>query len=180
MMLPFVLVNNPFFKLIISELGAGETAMSDTTLTTVLLPKTNKKVMDFVKSQLKDREVCMIVDAMTRYDKSYSNFLVSCHSDKLVRGIEHHPTPAFFSTMKVMDEGTSQHIGFTIGSVINELRENDIHVVSYPTHNSALIRNTQSFLQNTLLHPVQCVSCSFHVLNRILKDLLKLEPFHSV
>ena len=49
-MLPFVLVNNPFFKLIISELGAGETAMSDTTLTTVLLPKTNKKVMDFVKS----------------------------------------------------------------------------------------------------------------------------------
>ena len=78
MKLPFVLVNNPFFKLIISELGAGETAMSDTTLTTVLLPKTNKKVMDFVKSQLKDREVCMIVDAMTRYDNSYSYFLVSC------------------------------------------------------------------------------------------------------
>ena len=134
MMLPFVLVNNPFFKLIISELGAGETAMSDTTLTTVLLPKTNKKVMDFVKSQLKDREVCMIVDAMTRYDKSYSNFLVSCHSDKLVMGIEHHPTPVFFSTTKVLDEGTSQNIGFTIGSVINELRENDIHVMSYPTH----------------------------------------------
>ena len=124
--------------------------------------------------------MCMIVDAMTRYDNSYSNFLVSCHSDKLVRGIEHHPTPVFFSTTKVMDEGTSQHIGFTIGSVINELRENDIHVVSYPTHNSALIRNTQSFLQNTLLHPVQRVACASHVLNGILKDLLKLEPFHSV
>ena len=92
MMLPFVLLNNPFFKLIISELGVGDTAMSDTTLTTVLLPKTNKKVMDFVKSQLKDHEVCMIVDAMTRYDNSYSYFLVSCSSDKLVRGIEHHPT----------------------------------------------------------------------------------------
>lgn len=97
-----------------------------------------------------------------------------------MRGIEHHPTPVFFSTMKVMDEGTSQNIGFTIGSVINELRENDIHVVSYPTHNSALIRNTQSFLQSTLLHPVQRVSCAFHVLNRILNDLLKLESFHSV
>ena len=180
MMLPFVLVNNPFFKLIISELGAGETAMSDTTLTTVLLPKTNKKVMEIVKSQLKDREVCMIVDAMTRYDKSYYNFLVSCPSDKLVRGIEHHPTTVFFSTTKVLDEGTSQNIGFTIGSVINDLRENDIHVVSYPTHNSALIRNTQSFLQSTLLHPVQRVSCAFHVLNRILNDLLKLESFHSV
>ena len=82
---PFVLVNNPFFKLMMSEFGAGETATSDTTLITVLLPKTNKKVMDFVKSQLKDREVCMIVNVMTRYDKSCYNFLVSCPSDKLVR-----------------------------------------------------------------------------------------------
>ena len=180
MKLPFVLVNNPFFKLMISELGAGETVMSDTTLTTVLLPKTNKKVMDFVKSQLKDREVCMIVDAMTRYDNSYYNFLVSCPSDKLVRRIEHHPTPVFFSTTKVLDEGTSQNIGFTIGSVINDLRENDIHVVSYTTHNSAVMRKTESFVQSTVLHPVQCVSCAFHILNRILKDLLKLESFHSV
>lgn len=180
MFLPFSLASNPLFKLMMNEAGIGDICHSETTLRRVQLKKTNKKVMDFVKNQLSGREVCLIVDEMTRFDIHYYNFLLSCPSDKVTTGTEGRSTAVYFWTSKILHEGTAERIGSMIGEVICELQQEGINVTSYATDNCSVMRKTEQYVQRFVLRPIQRVACASHVLNGIFKDLLKLDPIKEV
>ena len=143
MCLPFSLVSNPFFKLLMNETGMENVCQSATTFRRVHLKRTNKKIMDFVKNQLSGREVCLIVDEMTRFDIHYYNFLLFCPSDKVTTGTEGRSTAVFFWTTKTLCDGTAESIGTMIGMVICELQQEGINVSSYATDNCSVMRRSE-------------------------------------
>ena len=136
--------------------------------------------MDFVKNQLSGREVCLIVDEMTRFDIHYYNFLLSCPSDTVTTGTEGRLPAVYFWTSKILQDRTEERIGSMIGEVICELQQEGINVTSYATDNCSFMRKTEKYVQHIVLRPIQRVACAFHVLNGIFKDLLKLGPIKEV
>ena len=125
--------------------------------------------MDFVKNQLSGREVCLIVDEMTRFDIHYYNFLLSCPSDTVTTGTEGRLPAVYFWTSKILQDRTEERIGSMIGEVICELQQEDINVTSYATDNCSVMWKTEQYIQHFVLRPIQRVACASHVLNGIFK-----------
>ena len=94
----------------------GFRRVSSTTLCNKLLPRTAKKVMDFVVNQLMGCKVTLVVDEMRKNHCSYYNFVLAADSDIDMRGVN-----VFFWDSISMETGTSSDVGKAIADQVNAL-----------------------------------------------------------
>lgn len=153
----------------------GFRRVSSTTLCNKLLPRTAKKVMDFVVNQLMGCKVTLVVDEMRKNHCSFYNFVLAADSDIDMRGVN-----VFFWDSISMETGTSSDVGKAIADQVNALTKLGLDVVAYATDNCSVMRGTEDFVKAHCGRSIPRIPCVSHYLNGILKKMLKQEPLKTL
>ena len=126
-------------------------------LCNISIPLCEKLLREFIIQRLYKKSVCIVVDEMTKYGTSFTNFLLCCPLTKegeIIPGL-------FFWDSRVLDNGKAESIGEALADIADELLNNGIEVNSYG-------------------RKLQRKSFCSHVLNNIFKEFLAIEPIKSI
>lgn len=128
------------------------------------------RVKTRVVNELTGKEACITVDEMTDSSGSHLNFLLSTNEVDTELGQERGNFYWKSVRITVLD---AESIGLKIAEVIRELNDVNIRVNSYSCDNCATMVATQRVVSRDCGKPVVRVPCMSHILNNILKELLR-------
>ena len=134
---PLSLVANPFFKFFMSTTDAKWSPVSPATLKGKYIDQLFVIVREYVIDSLRGRTACLVIDEMSKGEKSFYNLLLCT----VGMNTEKAPVEIFFKTTQLRCND-AESIGFLIGDTVRELREYGITVYSYSTDNCATMRAT--------------------------------------
>lgn len=132
-----------------------------------------------VVNQLYGLEVCLIVDEMTNSMGSYLNFLMACYSPTGGRDLSPAMGTYFWRTVSIQ-EYTAIAYAKEIAKVVKELEDEGMKVSSYASDNCSTMIATESLLHSLCGKPVTRIPCASHMLNNVLKELIKTVPKSAV
>ena len=133
------------------------------------------KMRKLVVNQLYGLEVCLIVDEMTNSMGSYLNFLMACYSPTGGRDLSPAMGTYFWRTVSIQ-EYTAIVYAKEIAKVVKELEDEGMKVSSYVSDNCSTMIATESLLHSLCGKPVTRIPCASHMLNNVLKELIKTVP----
>lgn len=133
------------------------------------------KMRKLVVNQLYGLEVCLIVDEMTNSIGSYLNFLMACYSSTGGRDLSPTMGTFFWRTVSIQ-EYTAIVYAKEIAKVVKELEDEGMKVSSYASDNCITMIATESLLHSLCGKPVTRIPCASHMLNNVLKELIKTVP----
>lgn len=133
------------------------------------------KMRKLVVNQLYGLEVCLIVDEMTNSIGSYLNFLMACYSSTGGRDLSPTMGTYFWRTVSIQ-EYTAIAYAKEIAKVVKELEDEGMKVSSYASDNCSTMIATESLLHSLCGKPVTRIPCASHMLNNVLKELIKTVP----
>ena len=133
------------------------------------------KMRKLVVNQLYGLEVCLIVDEMTNSIGSYLNFLMACYSSTGGRDLSPTMGTFFWRTVSIQ-EYTAIAYAKEIAKVVKELEDEGMKVSSYASDNCITMIATESLLHSLCGKPVTRIPCASHMLNNVLKELIKTVP----
>ena len=133
------------------------------------------KMRKLVVNQLYGLEVCLIVDEMTNSIGSYLNFLMACYSSTGGRDLSPTMGTYFWRTVSIQ-EYTAIVYAKEIAKVVKELEDEGMKVSSYASDNCITMIATESLLHSLCGKPVTRIPCASHMLNNVLKELIKTVP----
>lgn len=167
--LPFTLVNSKYFRIFLHLSKCKWDVVSDTTLREVYLPKTVLLFRRYITSKLNGNTGCLIVDEMSKYNRSYYSFMISTADSE---------NRVYFWKLVENSASTGNEIATLILSVINELEQFGIKIVSYASDNCYVMRSTEKIL-NSCGRCIKRIPCGAHILNGVFKDFInsnKIKP----
>ena len=168
---PLSLVANPFFKFFMSTTDAKWSPVSPATLKGKYIDQLFVIVREYVIDSLRGRTACLVIDEMSKGEKSFYNLLLCT----VGMNTEKAPVEIFFWKTTQLRCNDAESIGFLIGDTVRELREYGITVNSYSTDNCATMRATTIPASIVSLQTLKRIPCAAHALNNIMKDMMK-EP----
>lgn len=168
---PMSLVSNPYFKLFMNVTDAKWSPISPVTLKGRYIDQLFTVIREYVIHSLRGRTACLVIDEMSKGDKSYYNLLLS----SIGTNMEKCPIDIYFWKTTMLRCNDAESIGVLIGNTVNELRDYGITVNSYSTDNCATMKATRVPASIVSLHTLKRIPCAAHALNNIMKDLMK-EP----
>ena len=171
------IVNNAAFQNLLNVHKAHGCRYKRSHITSVSLPKYYNRMKEFLVDRLKGKDVCLIVDEMTKYDNSFFNYTIST----IVKGNDNrHTSAVFFWDSKVLRDSTAVSIGASIINVAEELQQRDIHVLSFCSDNCNTMKKTVDYTTMSDGRMIIRVGCGSHVLNNIIKDIMETDYLASL
>ena len=145
-------------------------------LCNISIPLCEKLLREFIIQRLYKKSVCIVVDEMTKYGTSFTNFLLCCPLTKegeIIPGL-------FFWDSRVLDNGKAESIGEALADIADELLNNGIEVNSYVSDNCNTMKKSEDYAVTKNGRKLQRKSCCSHVPNNIFKEFLAIEPIKSI
>ena len=122
-------------------------------------------------NQLHGESVCLIVDKIRRFRKSYYSFLIHPPSKDGV---------VYFWKIVQSKAKKAVEIAKLIADEINELSTHNVKVISYATDNCNVMKSTETLLGQMFDRPIVRVGCGSHVLNGVFKKLLSFKGIGTI
>ena len=160
--LPFTIVNSKWFCEFLRLSKSKWERISDTTLRNTCLEKTVQVFRKFITSKLNGRTGCLIVDEMSKYNRSFYSFMISTSesSDRV-----------YFWKLVESSASTGEEISSLIMKTIDEIEEYGVNIVSYATDNCPTMKATEKLLRMSG-RCLKRVPCGAHILNGVFKDFI--------
>ena len=139
-------------------------------ITTVSLPKCEKRMREYFISRLRGSSVCLVVDEMAKYSVSYFNFTLC--GNILDHGCYKHFI--VFWDSKILDNSTSSSIGKAISETTDELLSYGINVTSFASDNCNAMKKAEEYCVCSDGRKLKRVACGSHALNNIFKEVMEV------
>ena len=137
--IPLVAMESTTFSSLLDAYQAKGKRFNRKHITTVSLPKCEKRMREYFISRLRGSSVCLVVDEMAKYSVSYFNFTLcgiildhGCYKHFIV-----------FWDSKILDNSTSSSIGKAISETTDELLSYGINVTSFAWDNCNAMKKAE-------------------------------------
>lgn len=109
----------------------------------------------------------------------FNIWIYVCRYEPIINVVLTTPTPVIF---KIIDTGTNQNTGDYMASIILEVlkevrRESIMSVV---TDNAANLKRSCEIVNRDMAQKIPFYGCCAHILNLLIKDIMKLKPFDQI
>ena len=165
-----VIDDNDIFRFLFS-LNKSWRSVSHTAFTTKYLPAVAKSVKQYIITQLRDRQVTLVLDEMRNSCGSYINFVIA------VDGRSESGTELYFWKCMKSEGSTSAQISSQMCDVVQELEQVNIYCSTYSTDNCNAMRGTEDLASLLCGRKLVRIPCTSHILNNILKDFINKNVF---
>ena len=168
--LPFTTVNSEWFCEFLRLSKCKWDRISDTTLRNTCLAKTVQVFRKFITSRLNGKTGCLIVDEMSKYNRSYYSFMISTSE----------PTDrVYFWKLVESPASTGEEVALLILKIIEEIEECGINIVSCATDNCPAMKATEKILK-TSGKWLKRVPCGAHILNGVFKVFINSKSIKPI
>ena len=160
--LPFTIVNSEWLGEFLRLSKCKWEKISDTTLRNKYLEKTVLVFRKFIMSRLNGKTGCLIVDEMSKYNRSFYSFMISTSelNDRV-----------YFWKLVESPSSTGEEIASLIIKIIEEIEACGVRIVSYATDNCPTMKATERILMMSG-RCLKRVPCGAHILNGVFKDFI--------
>ena len=168
--IPLVAMESTTFSSLLDAYQAKGKRFNRKHITTVSLPKCEKRMREYFISRLRGSSVCLVVDEMAKYSVSYFNFTLcgiildhGCYKHFIV-----------FWDSKILDNSTSSSIGKAISETTDELLSYGINVTSFASDNCNAMKKAEVYCVCSDGRKLKRVACGSHALNNIFKEVMEV------
>ena len=167
--IPLVAMESTTFSSLLDAYQAKGKRFNRKHITTVSLPKCEKRMREYFISRLRGSSVCLVVDEMAKYSVSYFNFTLC--GNILDHGCYKHFI--VFWDSKILDNSTSSSIGKAISETTDELLSYGINVTSFASDNCNAMKKAEYCVCSDG-RKLKRVACGSHALNNIFKEVMEV------
>ena len=168
--IPLVAMESTTFSSLLDAYQAKGKRFNRKHITTVSLPKCEKRMREYFISRLRGSSVCLVVDEMAKYSVSYFNFTLcgiildhGCYKHFIV-----------FWDSKILDNSTSSSIGKAISETTDEFLSYGINVTSFASDNCNAMKKAEEYCVCSDGRKLKRVACGSHALNNIFKEVMEV------